>query len=340
RRLEQASAKGQVAYSKDAGAAMLLLTVVGALHLGGDDLVAGLRGAFRTALALEGWVNVADGGLGEIVRRAAVPALIPAGVLLGLAFAAALAVGLAQNGVSVNFERLQLRWERVDPTKGFGKLFNKRSLMTLVVSAAKVAIVARVAWSAVAESAAAFAAAPVVSVGVAASVLGAAALKLCLRVAMFLAALALFDVFWQRFSHKKSLMMSKQEVKDEHKQQEGDGRVKSEIKRRMKQMARQRMMRDVRTATVVIRNPTHFAVALRYERGKDSAPRVVAKGKDFLALRILAEAEKHKVPCVARPELARELYRAVKLGAFIPAGLFKAVAAVLAYVLSKRRVAA
>jgi len=149
--------------------------------------------------------------------------------------------------------------------------------------------------------------------------------------------IGLADVFFQRFIFAKDSMMSKHEVKEENKQAEGDPQMKVKIKQRQREIARAKMIRDVKKAAVVIRNPTHFAVALQYERGEDVAPRCVAKGQDHIALRIVAEAEKHKVPVVSKPELARELFRVVRVGHTIPQALYKAVAAVLAFVLRKKQ---
>ena len=164
-----------------------------------------------------------------------------------------------------------------------------------------------------------------------------AALSMAFRVGVFLLVIGLVDIFFQRFIFARDTMMSKQEVKDESKQAEGDPLMKSKIKQRQREIARAKMIRDVKKAAVVIRNPTHFAVALSYEKGMDPAPRCVAKGQDHIALRIVSEAERHKIPVVSKPELARELFRVVKVGHTIPQTLYKAVALVLAFVLRKKQ---
>ncbi|AHF75721.1 Flagellar biosynthetic protein [Sodalis praecaptivus] len=146
-----------------------------------------------------------------------------------------------------------------------------------------------------------------------------------------------FDVFWQLWSHLKKLRMSRQDIRDEFKNQEGDPQVKSRIRQQQRAMARRRMMADVPKADVVITNPTHFAVALRYEDGKRSAPEVLAKGVGEIALRIRAVAAEHRIPQLEAPPLARALYRHSEIGQTIPTALYAAVAEVLAWVYQLRR---
>lgn len=139
-----------------------------------------------------------------------------------------------------------------------------------------------------------------------------------------------FDVFWQLWSHLKKLRMSRQDIRDEFKNQEGDPQVKNRIRQQQLAMARRRMMADVPKADVLITNPTHFAVALRYEDGKRSAPEVLAKGFGEIALRIRAVAAEHRIPQLEAPPLARALYRHSEIGQTIPTALYAAVAEVLA----------
>lgn len=150
--------------------------------------------------------------------------------------------------------------------------------------------------------------------------------------AALLLALGLFDYYRQRSRWESELKMSRQDIQDEHKESEGNPQIKARIRRLMRERSRRRMMKDVETATAVIVNPTHFAVALRYEAGEMPAPRVVAKGKNYLAARIRERAIQHQVPIVENPPLARSLYDSAKVGQEIPAHLFRAVAEVLAYI--------
>jgi flagellar biosynthetic protein FlhB len=143
---------------------------------------------------------------------------------------------------------------------------------------------------------------------------------------------ALIDFVYQKYTYKKSLRMSKQEIKDEYKQTEGNPEVKAKIRQLQREMAKKRMMAEVPKADVVITNPTHYAVAIRYDKSKDEAPRVVAKGVDNLAIKIKEIAREAGVMIVENPPLARELYKSVEIGELIPPKLYKAVAEVLAYV--------
>lgn len=149
--------------------------------------------------------------------------------------------------------------------------------------------------------------------------------------------LALFDLFFVRYNYFKDLKMSKQEIKDEYKQMEGDPQVKARIKRVQMEMSKRRMMSDIPTADVVITNPTHYAVAIRYDTSKEDAPKVVAKGVDHLALKIKERAREYKIQIIENPPLARELYKKCELDSLIPETLYKAVAEVLAFVYQSSR---
>jgi flagellar biosynthetic protein FlhB len=144
--------------------------------------------------------------------------------------------------------------------------------------------------------------------------------------------LAVFDYAWQRWQFEKSLRMTKQEIKEENKAQEGDPHIKARIRSIMREMARKRMMQDVPKATVVVTNPTHLAIALVYRREDMVAPQVIAKGAGYVAERIKAMAQAHAIPLVENKPLAQQLFKTVEIGGIIPEGLYKAVAEILAYV--------
>lgn len=335
RHLEELAKKGQVAYSRELPAAVLLFLVAGAFRLLGSDVVEPLLALFRKGLSL-GWNEmVAEQGIGALLTETTLAAGVLILPLLLTAFATVALCGFLQVGFSFETDRLEWKWERLDVVANAARLFSVKSVVALLLALVKLLIVAWIAWDTVTT----LIPDPTRLASMHVRDLAALTADLCLTLAMktglFLVVIGGADFFWQRWSFLRDAMMTKQQVKEEHKQQEGDGQVKGRIKQRQREIARMRMMQDVKTATVVIRNPTHFAVALRYVRGKDPAPRVVAKGADLIALRIIAEAGKHGVPCIARPEVARELYRTVKIGGYVPASLFKAVAAILAYVLRR-----
>jgi flagellar biosynthetic protein FlhB len=157
------------------------------------------------------------------------------------------------------------------------------------------------------------------------------------RMVLALIAIAIFDFMYQRWHFEQQLKMTKQEVKDEAKQSEGDPQLKARIRQIQREMSNARMMQEVPKADAIVVNPTHYAVALKYDRESMNAPQVVAKGIDYMALRIRKVADQNDVPILERPQLARDLYAGVEIGQVIPEGFFKAVAEILAYVYRLRR---
>jgi flagellar biosynthetic protein FlhB len=337
RRLEDLSAKGQFPYSRELAAALLLFLIAGTLKIAGASVTGPITRLFEHCFSLDLARHVSLTSIQGVLATAATATFSIVGPLLVLAFGVAAAAGYLQVGVSFNAQRLRFRWERLDPAAGMRKLFNVRSLLPLAFSLAKLASVGAIAWLTVADVLRRAPELTLAEIGPLARIVADAALSMAFRVGVFLLVIGMIDVFYQRFTFMKDSMMSKHEVKEESKQAEGDPQMKSRIKQRQREIARAKMIRDVRKAAVVIRNPTHFAVALKYERGVDAAPRCVARGQDHIALRIVAEAERHRVPVVSRPELARELFRVTKVGAPIPEALYKAVAAVLAFVLRRKQ---
>jgi flagellar biosynthesis protein FlhB len=337
RRLEDLSAKGQFPYSRELAGALLLFLIAGALKVSGDSIGMPMMRLFQHCFSLESAADITFGAVPGLFWQLGRVVLGIVGPLLLLAFSIVLVAGYLQVGVSFNGQRLQWRWERLNPIAGARKLCNIRSALPLLMSLAKLTAVGWIAWTTIKSVVQRSPELLQVELGPLSNMITDASLSMAFRVGIFLLVIGLIDVFWQRFTFMKDTMMSKHEVKEESKQAEGDPHTKSRIKQRQREIARAKMLRDVRKAAVVIRNPTHFAVALKYERGVDAAPKCVAKGQDHIALRIIAEAEKHKVPVVSKPELARELHRVVKVGSTIPEALYKTVAAVLAFVLRRKQ---
>jgi flagellar biosynthetic protein FlhB len=337
RRLEDLSSKGSFPYSKELAGALLLFLMAGALKIGGNGIGEPVMRLFDHCFRLRGTGEITVLGIPNLFWGLAGIAFKIIGPLLVLAFAIVVVAGYLQVGVSFNGDRLAWRWEKLNFIANARKLFSTRSVLPLALSFLKLGAVGWIAWETISSVIDRAPELVLVEVSPLASLITEATLSMAFRVGVFLLVIGLADVFFQRFIFAKDTMMSKHEVKEENKQAEGDPQMKVKIKQRQREIARAKMIRDVKKATVVIRNPTHFAVALQYERGKDAAPRCLAKGQDHVALRIIAEAEKHRVPVVSKPELARELFRVVKVGHSIPQALYKAVAAVLAFVLRKNR---
>ncbi|CAG2157481.1 flagellar biosynthesis protein FlhB [Cupriavidus numazuensis] len=332
RRLEKAREEGQVVRSRELATFIMLMTgVIGLWTLGGTigrtlDTVMrqSLRfepaTAFDTSRMLSRFANVIWESL---------LAFMPLLLLFGVA---AVAAPLLMGGWTFSTKALMPNFGRMSPMSGLGRMFSVHSLAELVKAIAKSLLVgsvgAWVVWHRLPD-AIALMNAPVQE---ALLHLLDMVLRCCVPVVLSLLLVAAIDVPWQFWEHFKKLRMSKEEVKQEFKESEGDPHIKGRIRQQQRAMARRRMMQEVPKADVVVTNPTHFAVALRYEEGRMSAPRVIAKGTDEVAARIRELAAEHRIPLMSAPPLARALHRHVDLGQEIPAGLYTAVAEVLAWV--------
>ena len=244
---------------------------------------------------------------------------------------------LVQHGFLLSWEPLKPNFSRINPLSGFKRLFSSRSLMEMLKSVLKICLISLAVYWALMSGSDRLLVLTDTSVEHVVDSLGEDAIQVMALVTVLFLLIALIDFFYQRFQHTKGLRMTKQEVKDEQKQMEGDPMVKGRIRQIQRDMAQRRMMEEVPKADVVITNPTHFAVALVYKQGEMYAPKLIAKGQGEMAARIRKLAQAHAVPLVENPPLARALYNDVELDGFIPPGLFKVVAEVLAYVYSLRR---
>lgn len=253
--------------------------------------------------------------------------------LLGTLMAFALLGGLLQGRPTISWSRVAPRWSKLSPLAGAGRLLGKRALVEFAKTLAKLAAVVAVAGAVVWPRAVALdtlVGADPLAIGSAAGGLIAAMLK---AVAALVGAIALFDLVYQRRSWLARLRMSLQEIKDEHKQAEGDPKIKAKIRAIGMQRSRKRMMAAVPTASVVVTNPTHYAVALKYDHGRMGAPVVVAKGVDAIALKIREVAAGAGIPIVENRPLARALHAAVEIDHPVPAEHYAAVAEVIGYVM-------
>ena len=272
-----------------------------------------------------------------VAVQAAGWALVP---LLGFVVVFSIFAHVIQFGLLFAPEALVPKMNRMNPLEGLKRLVGKQGWMDLFKSLGKVALVGYVGYLTLSE---AWPELPKLSQTPPAEVLAfllAFATKIIVRSTLVLIFLAAVDYAFQRYSFEQSIKMSKDEVKQEYKQREGDPLVKARIRQVQRDMSRRRMMAAVPKADVVITNPTHYAVAVRYARGEMEAPMVVAKGRGFIAQRIREIAEENGVPLVENKPLARGLYRAVQIGQAIPAEFYKAVAEILAYVYTLKRKAA
>lgn len=332
RRLEKAREEGQVVRSRELATFIMLMTGVAGLWTLGGVLGRTLDTVMRQSLRFEPATAFDTSRM--LSRFASVIwesllAFLPLLLLFGVA---ALIAPLLTGGLTFSTKALAPNFGRMSPLSGLGRMFSMHSLAELFKAIAKSLLVgsvgAWVVWHRLPDAIA------LMNAPVQEALLHMLdmVLRCCLPVVLSLLVVAAIDVPWQFWEHFKKLRMSKEEVKQEFKESEGDPHIKGRIRQQQRAMARRRMMAEVPKADVVVTNPTHFAVALRYEEGRMGAPRVVAKGTDEVAARIRALAAEHRIPLMSAPPLARALHRHVELNQEIPAGLYTAVAEVLAWV--------
>jgi len=336
RKLEKARADGQVARSRDLGH-FAAMAAGGALLVAAAPTAAAwlkrllMRGLHFDATALR-HTDFMAARLGELATGLMV-VVVPFGLAM---MAVAVAGGFALSGWTWTFKPLVPRFDGFNPLSGLGRIFSKGQLVNTIKASVLALVLGTLgafylqhhldAWSGVLAMPL-----PAAIEEAARTTLGGLGLML-----LVLAAFALVDVPLQRHLHAQRLRMSHQEVKQEHKELEGNGEVKGKVRARMREMTKRRMIAAVPKADLVVMNPTHYAVALKYDEARMNAPRVVAKGADLLALRIREVARGAAVPVLEAPVLARALYAHAELDREIPAALFAAVAQVLAYVYQLR----
>ena len=332
KRREEARKKGQVAKSQDLNGASVMLAGLMVLGIFGGAMAGHVQHAMIEAFAQVADPSVVDRkGIGVLLTSA----LRDTGLAIAPVAAACLVAGVAasvvQVGLKPSLKAAAPDPKRINPWNGLKQIMGPNALVEGAKSIVKVAVVGAIV---------AFALVPTLPgmggmVGMTPQELVGELVRTIMgiaqRAAIAYLVIGLADVFWQRFRHEKSLRMDLQEVKEEQKQQQLPAEVRMALRRRQMSASRARMMDAVPEADVVVTNPTHFAVALKYD-GKKAAPEVVAKGQDLLALRIREIAREHGVPVVPDPPLARSLHRSVEVGRQIPEELFAGVAQVLAYV--------
>ena len=330
RRQQRARDEGQVPVSREVatfaglGAGCLILTLTAPVAL--ERLALALSVFLARGYAMD----VSDGG-GAALRQAGQAALAAAGpLLLGVLLAGAGSV-LLQTGFLLNLSALRPNSGRISPMAGLGRLFGADSLIEAAKSVAKIGAIGAAIWFVMADDVRRCVAMPLPGPQALAQMIGRGVVRVLLAGLAVQAVIAGADLFWVRFRHLRGLRMSREDIRDEAKEAEGDPKIKARVRQIRMQRARRRMLAAVPQATVVVTNPTHYAVALAYDRATNAAPRVLAKGVDSMAARIRETAQAHGIPLVANPPLARALYR-VELDTDIPAEHFQAVAEIIAYV--------
>ncbi|MEX2287346.1 MAG: flagellar biosynthesis protein FlhB [Planctomycetaceae bacterium] len=338
RRREEARKKGQIVFSSDLTSGLLLLAGTGLLWLLGSDLSEKLLWIVRVDLLHIHRAELDTSLTSSLLTTVLEDGLKLAGILVGLLFLVGLGIGGAQSGFNVTLEPLGPDWGRLSPVNGWSRMFSWRSAMRSVTALLKLtAIVFIVWWIVVKHQSQRISHAGHGSLNSAARYAWDMTIRGAVTVSAALVLIGLLDYLFQRWRHEEDLKMSRQDLKDELRQEEGDPLIRSRLKKVQRELAQRRSIRDVPGATVVLTNPTHFAVAIKYDRYKMSAPKVVAKGADLFARRIIKVANENGVPVVERKALARMLYSAVEVGSEIPTELYLAIAEILAYVYRLKR---
>jgi flagellar biosynthetic protein FlhB len=332
KRIEDARKKGQVPRSRDLTAAAVTLAGGLGMYGLGRFVGTGLLQMMRSGLTLAGPEALEPDRMQFALVAAASQSALALAPLFGLLVAAATLAPLVLGGWNFSLEALQPKWERLDPVAGLQRVFSLKGVVELGKSLARFLVVALVAIALLRHQFQEFAelSAQPLGVGIVHAMQMAGAAFLTLGCA--LVAIAMVDVPIVLWQHHRSLRMTREEIREESKESDGNPEVKGRIRRTQQQLARRRMMEQVPTADVVVTNPTHYAVALRYDDTRMRAPVVVAKGADLVAARIRELATEHGVPLVEAPPLARALHAGCELGDEIPAQLYAVVAQLLTYV--------
>jgi len=333
KRIQDAEEKGNFAHSRELTSAFVLLAAI---------LSFAMAGSFSTRHLMATWhhlftqVHVIQPNLSDMrellawVMDNSFTVLSP--ILFAIMFGGVVANLVQTGGIRFSMHPLLPRFHKMNPGKGFKRMFSRTALMELFKSLFKVTLISLIAYFTIKGR---FDEIPPMmgkSVGQILIFMGEVALEIMINVLVAMIFLAFLDYMFQRFTYLKNLRMTKQEVKDERKDTEGNPQIKQRVRAAQMEMMKRRMMTDVPGADVVITNPTHIAIAIQYDQENSDAPMVVAKGKGVIAEKIRELAKEHDIPIVEDKPLARLLFKMVEIGQMIPANLYKAVAEILAYV--------
>lgn len=328
----EARKKGQVAKSPDVSAALILLFSFAFFMVGGQKFIEGcfyiFRHTFQEYMLWDLTISSTQLLFKELLLQMA-KLLAP---IFGVVLIAGLIANYAQVGFMFTMESLKVNFGKLNPLQGAKQIFSMRAIVELIKSLLKITITSYIAFWMIWNKKEQLLMIGEKSIFDAARFIGSLTVQIGIVIAGSLIVLAAADYFYQRFEHEKKLKMSKQDIKDEHKKMEGDPFIKGQRRAKQRQMSMNRMIQEVPKADVVITNPTHFAIAIRYDFETMDAPQVIAKGQDHIALKIKEIAKEHKIMTVENRPLARALFAAVEIGDNVPEELFNAVGEILAYV--------
>jgi flagellar biosynthetic protein FlhB len=332
RRLRKAHEKGQIARSREVPAAAALISVLMMLVYFGPKALQTLKLEMSRLLSAPMPSDITIPYISELFVDAAVRTSLAVIPILLVALVVSVGSNVIQGGWIFTTEALGFHFEKLSPKNGLSRVFSKNGLVELAKSLVLAIVVSYMSYQVISKYTPIYPRLVLMDVSKLFHWTALITYEIFIRVAVLLVILAIADYCFQKYRFIEQLKMTKQEVKEDFKDQEGDPIIKGRIRRVQREMARKRMMADVPNADVIITNPTHYAVALSYKLDSMEAPKVVAKGVGFLALKIRELAQKHDIPIVENKPLAQNLYKSVEIGETIPGHLYRAVAEILAYI--------
>jgi len=333
---DKAREEGQVAKSRELASIAVLGASLIYFYFGASALMTRIMDMMKSHFSQAGSTTLMIDNIQPMAIDMILQTFVILAPFLILIIVASLAANLMQVGFMFSTKAIAPKFSKIDPFKGFKRMFSMRSLAELVKSVLKIAVIAMVAWLTVRSEIAATLPLMDQEVGEILVYISRVSFRILAMTCWVLVALAILDYAYQKWEHERNLKMTKQEVRDENKQTEGDPLIKGRIRRLQREMARKRMMAAVPKADVVITNPEHLAIALHYTPESMDAPVVVAKGAGFMAKKIREIAAAHHVPVMENKPVARLLYKMVRVDHAIPEAMYKAVAEILAQVYSLR----
>ncbi len=334
KRKQDARKKGQVLHSREISSALVLLIIFLSIKLLGNYMYREITAFFLLcvndlAISFDSW------SVTEVIRllgTAMVQLLKIVGPVFGIALVVGVVANYAQVGSLFTMETLKPKFSNLSPIKGIKRIFSVRGLVELVKSLTKIAVVGIVAWQSLRAEENNIVKLMDLDLIASAGYIISTAIDIAVKICVIMVIIGVLDYGYQWWQFEKDLKMTKQEVKEEYKEMEGNPEIKQKIKQKQREMSMRRMLSEVPKADVVITNPTHFAIAIRYDPQKAPAPIVVAKGQDYLAQRIKDVAKANGVETVENKPLAQALYKAVEIGKQVPPELYQTVAEILAFV--------
>lgn len=336
-RIDESRKKGEVAYSRELNSVLILTGVLMTLVLCSVYIYEEM-GKYIEWLYVQDIKKIYEQ---EQLKKLFSKTMLVGGKVLFPVFFSAICLGLLSQIMQIGFlyspEVIQLKFDRLDPIKGAKRLLSMKSVVETIKGVFKFAVVLSIAFYVIKDHLLSFNGFLHSEIAQSMSYGQTIVIQMSLSILMGLLVIALGDFAWQKYSHKQKLRMTKQEVKEESKQRDGNPEVKQRIRQIQREMSRKRMVDDVKTADVIITNPTHISIAVKYDMQTMVAPAVVAKGSDNLAMKIREIAKKHDVPIVENVPVARALYKTVKVGHGVPRTLYKAVAEILAFVFKLKK---